>query len=262
MFILKVNYQMFVLKKSKKIESFLFVILDLYDMPNINSALIRNLCCEAEESTLQQRLAAAVVQNSKQLSHSCCNINRNFCRRRYIPSVHAETRALLNFYGNKVYYNKYKGWKFYDEKYRKKNICIMVVRVSRNGNLANARPCRNCLSMMKDLGVKRVHYSTGDDSEIITENVTDMFSIQDSSSNKHFTRMMLKYPKNDIDYYKYILRKNSPKVIKLGSFEYFIRFNLSELLPECTYSFVNKKGTTFVDINDNKQKIIIRIQIW
>ncbi len=230
-------------------------------MPNINSSLVRNLFCEAEESTLQQRLAAAVVQNNKQLSHSCCNVDRNLCRGKYTPSVHAEARALLNYYGNKIYYNKYRGWCFYDEDYRARKINIMVIRVTRNDKLANARPCRNCVKMMKDLGVKRVHYSTGNDDEIITENIKDMFSIQDSSSNRHFTRMIFKYPKNDIEYYKYILKKDAPKKLKLSSLNHFIRFNLADLLPKCRYEFFNKKGTTFVRISDDKC-VITKIEIW
>ena len=230
-------------------------------MPSINSTLIGRLYSEAEESTLQQRLAAAVIQNSKQLSHSCCNIDRNFCRRRYTPSVHAEARALLNFYGNKIHYNKFRGWKFYDEKYKKKNIGIMVIRVSRNGNLGNSRPCRNCLKMMKDLGVKRVHYSSGNNDEIISENVKDMFSIQDSSSSKHFSRKMFKYPKNDTEYYKYILKRDAPKKLKRTSFEHFIRFNLSYLLPNCSYNFVSSKGTIFVNINDSEKNMITKIEI-
>ena len=50
----------------------------------------------------------------------------------------------------------------------------MVVRVTRNGCLANARPCRKCVRMMKDLRVKRVFYSSGKDSEIVCENVRDI----------------------------------------------------------------------------------------
>lgn len=230
-------------------------------MVNINSALVRNLYCEAEESTLQHRLAAAVVQNNKQLSSSCCNVDRNLCRGKYTPSVHAEARALLSYYGNKIYYSKYRGWCFYDEDYRARKINIMVIRVNRNGNLANSRPCRGCCKMMRDLGVKRVHYSSGKGHEIVTENVRDMLSIQDSSSSKHFARMIHKYPKNDTDYYKYILKRDAPKIIKRTNLENFIRFNLSELLPNCKYDFITKNGNTYIKIYD-KKNTITHIQIW
>lgn len=224
-------------------------------MPNVNSSIVRNLCDEAEFSTLQQKLAAAVIQNSKQLSDSCCNTDRNFCRGHYTPSVHAEARALLNFYGNKIYFNKFRGWCFYDESYQARKINIMVVRVTRNGCLANARPCRKCVRMMKDLRVKKVFYSSGKDSEIVCENVRDIFSIQDSSSGRHFSRIEFNLPKNDIEYYKYILERDSPKELKKVNLDYFIRFNLTYLLPNCNIKISNRKGKTYVQIKDEERVI-------
>ena len=226
-------------------------------MPNINSALIGNLIDQASQSTLQQHLAAAVVQNNKQLSSSVCNANRNLCRGQYIPSLHAEQRALLSYYGLKINYNKWKGWYFYDPDYKAKKIEVAVIRVTRNGDFANARPCRKCVAMMKDLGVKRVHYSRGLGEEIITENVKDIFSINDSSSGRHFARSMFNYPKNDKEYYKYLLKKNAPKMLKITNLNYFIRFNF-ELLPKtCTYSFENKKGRLFFKIKDSKDTLVL-----
>jgi len=229
-------------------------------MVNINSTIINNLYNEAETSTLQHRLAAAVVHNNKQLSNSCCNINRNLCRRKHIPSIHAEANALLNFYSNKIYFSKYRGWCFYDNEYRCKKINIMVIRITRECKLANARPCKNCCQMMKDLGVNKVHYSSGNENEIITEHIKDMFSIQDSSSSRYFERMFNTLPTNDIDYYKYILQKNAPKKLKRTNLENFIRFNLKELLPTCLYVFVNHKGHDFIQIYD-LDKLITKIEI-
>ena len=221
-----------------------------YLMPNINSTLINKLRQEAENSTLQQHLAAAVINNNKKLSSSVCNIDRNLCRGHYTPSLHAEARALLSFYGKNISYNKFKGWYFYNKNIEKK-VDIAVVRVTRNGTFANARPCRKCLSMMRDLGIKRVHYTTGLDDELICENVKDMFSIQDSSAGKLFARRLQNYPKNDNDYYKYILKKSAPTKIKLHNLLYFIKFNLEELLPNCKYSYINKKGNKYCKIYDN-----------
>ena len=234
-------------------------------MQNINSTLLSSLYYQADKSTLQQHLAAAVIQNNKQLSDSVCNADRNLCRRHHVPSLHAEARALLSFYGKNIYYNNCKRkWCFYDIKYKAKKVDVVVIRVTRGGELANARPCRKCLAMMEDLGVKRVHYSSGDSSdgedEIITEVVKDMYSIQDSSSAKHFARVKYNYPSNDSDYYKYILKKSAPSIIKYGSLNHFIRFNLSYLLPSCSYSFCIKKSKTYVRIEDKKGFLIfIRI---
>ena len=229
-------------------------------MPNINSTLISNLFEQAEQSTLQQHLAAAVVQNNKKLSDSVCNADRNLCRGHYTPSLHAEARALLTYYGRNIYYNKYKGWCFWDQEYKSKKVDVVVIRVTRSGDLANARPCRKCLSMMRNLGVKRVHYSSGDHDQIITECVKDMFSIQDSSSARHFARVQYNYPSNDKDYYKLILKKSAPEIIKRNSLEHFIRFNLVDLLPSCKYSFYCARGESYIKIeDDNGYLIVIKI---
>ena len=226
-------------------------------MPNINSALIGNLIDQASQSTLQQQLAAAVVQNNKQLSTSVCNAHRNFCRGQYIPSLHAEQRALLSYYGMKINYNKWKGWYFYDQGYKSKKIEVAVIRITRNGDFANSRPCRKCVAMMQDLGVKRVHYSSGVNEEIITENVKDMFSINDSSSGRRFARSTFNYPKNDRDYYRFLVKKNAPKILKLDNLNYFIRFNF-ELLPKtCTYMFENRKDKLYFKIKDTNDTIVL-----
>ena len=229
-------------------------------MPNLISVL-SNLHEEAAKSTLQQHLAAAVVHNNKQLSNSVCNVDRNLCRGHYTPSLHAEARALLSYYGRSIHYSKYKGWTFNDPDYKPKKVDVAVIRVTRSGDMANSRPCRKCLSMMRNLGIKRVHYSTGIGDEIITENIKDMYSIQDSSSARYFERLRFNYPKNDLDYYKLVLKKSAPNIIKRHSLDHFIRFNLKELLPSCNYSYVSKNGKEFFKIEDDDGfVIIIRVQ--
>lgn len=225
-------------------------------MPNINSTLISNLQDIANQSKLQQHLAAAVIQNNKPVTNSLCNSDRNYSRRHTVPSLHAEARALLSYYGKNIYYSKYKGWCFYDN--QNKKIDVVVIRVTKNGHMANARPCRKCLCMMRNLGVKRVHYSSGLNDEIVTESIKDMYSIQDSSSAKNFERRMFNYPKNDKEYYKLILKKSAPNILKRTSLQYFIRFNLNDLLPSCKFSFKkNKKGKEFFHIEDNDGFLIV-----
>lgn len=229
-------------------------------MPTINSTIIGNLIDQAKESKLQQHLAAAVFQSNKQLSDSVCNVERNFCRGQYVPSLHAEQRAILSYYGQKVNYNAYKGWYFYEDDYKAKRLDVAVVRLYRDGKLANARPCRKCLSMMKDLGIKKVHYSSGLDKEIISENIKDMLSINDSSSIRRFDRIHFNFPKNDKDYYKFLLKKNVPESIKLINLVHFIRFNLAVLLEGCKYSFEKIKGKSYFKICD-KEEVLALIRI-
>lgn len=55
--------------------------------------------------------------------------------------MHAET-AVLIAYGHRC-----------------RNKDMFVVRVKRNGAVANARPCNTCMSMLKKYGIKTVYYT-------------------------------------------------------------------------------------------------------
>jgi len=59
------------------------------------------------------------------------------------PQAHAETRVCKKMdWGGVVY----------------------VVRVLRNGTFALARPCKNCIAVMRNSGVKKCYYSINDNS--------------------------------------------------------------------------------------------------
>jgi len=46
--------------------------------------------------------------------------------------------------------------------YDLKNLEITVVRVLRkDGSLGNSRPCENCMRIIEEYGIKKIHYSTG-----------------------------------------------------------------------------------------------------
>jgi deoxycytidylate deaminase len=40
---------------------------------------------------------------------------------------------------------------------------VWVARMSKNGEMANAKPCPNCERRMRNQGVKKVYYTTGPD---------------------------------------------------------------------------------------------------
>ena len=121
---------------------------------------------------------------------------------------------------------------------------MVVVRLHRDGTFANARPCRKCVCMMKNLGIRRTYYSSGINSEIKCELVSDMISIQDSSSSKHFCRTQYNYPKDDISYYKLIMDMHLPLIIKKESLENFINYYLKDW-----------RGTLSFDLNYEFEKI-------
>lgn len=61
--------------------------------------------------------------------------------------VHAEVAALLPLINSRIDLNK---------------ASIYVYRAYKNGELACARPCAGCMSLIKQCGIKKVYYSTSD----------------------------------------------------------------------------------------------------
>ena len=55
-----------------------------------------------------------------------------------------------------------------------------VIRVTKSGTLANARPCSYCIMMMRRAGIKICVY-TNDDGDLVKERVLEM-SIEDTCS--------------------------------------------------------------------------------
>jgi hypothetical protein len=86
-----------------------------------------------------------------------CNSNVKF---KHMPSKHAEVDAIT----------KVKYWKN-----RPKNIDLLVVRLTKSGQLAESRPCFDCIEFIEKTGinVKNVYYSTCD-RVIVKENFKHM----------------------------------------------------------------------------------------
>ena len=56
-------------------------------------------CYEAQNSSINSKLAAGVLKGQKLVSKICCNTTRNFYRGNECGSLHAEAHALLNYFG-------------------------------------------------------------------------------------------------------------------------------------------------------------------
>ena len=121
-----------------------------------------------------------------------------------------------------------------------KKIDILVLRFTRSGLIGNARPCFNCLKMMKDLNVNKVYYSTGINDDIICESVKNMVSIQTSAINAE---------KNDKEtFFENLIKKLFPKYIKQTNLEHFLKYNLINVLPRCN---VIIKNNSIIFYNNN-----------
>jgi hypothetical protein len=131
----------------------------------------------------------------------------------------------------------------------------VVIRINRTGDICNARPCHNCLNMMKAVGIRKVYYSTAPN-ELICENVKDMISIQSSSVSKIYEKNYgNKLVDDPIKYYENLIKKYFPSNIKKYNLDIFIKYNLTIFLPNYQVK-VDKKNDLVWIINDKGYPII------
>jgi hypothetical protein len=150
------------------------------------------------------------------------------------------------------------GGVFYQEKNTKSTkLNLMVVRVNKIGDICNARPCYNCLDMMKAVGIRKVYYSISSNN-IICEKVKDMISIQASLVDKQVDDIKSNYNNNfkspvyDTNkYYEKLLIKNFPKTIRQSNLDNFIIHNLVNVLPTYKVIIYNTLLSSYAKNNDN-----------
>lgn len=231
-------------------------------MSQSKNTLINQLCTEARKSLIEQQLAATILRSSKMVMKPCCNTPKIACRGLTIGSLHAEARALLNYFGKALIFDRKKGWTFIPtEGKRVQRLDLIVVRVNKMGEATNARPCYNCLNMMKSVGIRKVYYSVGP-GKIVSENVKDMISIQASSVTKLLDRINGNVTvDNSKEYYETLLKKIFPESIKKYNLENFIQHNLSNVLPHHKVVIETNKHITMVWIKDSNEKPIIKAQL-
>ena len=221
--------------------------------------LINQLKMEASTSLIDQKLAAVLMKSNKMVTLPCRNLAKNICQGNKISSIHAEVNAIMTYFGKSFYYDKINNRVFYsDKKINKLN--LFVIRINKNGDMCNARPCYNCLNIMKLIGIKKIYYSISND-EIICENIKDMISIQCSSVVRYIDNI-LKFNNNDnISYYEKLLQKNFPTKIKFDNLEKFIKYNLTNVLPNSKIEILKNKNNFIVNIINNDKIIITSILI-
>jgi hypothetical protein len=149
------------------------------------------------------------------------------------------------------------GGVFYQTKESKvQKLDLVVVRVNKMGSPCNARPCYNCLDMMKAVGIRKVYYSIGPD-EIVCENVKDMISIQASSVAKHIAKLNGNCTvDNPNKFYENLLLKYFPKIVRKHNLESFIAHNLTHVLPTYRAVLNRKSEVSLVIIYDSTDRII------
>lgn len=91
---------------------------------------------------------------------------------------HAEIDAMLHLPPNK--------------KYNKKILDIIVIRVLKNGQIKNSKPCSKCLQHLNNIKgykIKNVYYST-DDGNILVEKFSKLFNSETKHISKRFKYKM------------------------------------------------------------------------
>jgi tRNA(Arg) A34 adenosine deaminase TadA len=111
-----------------------------------HESLIDTCIHESHKSTMKMRHGAAIVYRGRMVAVAC---NVSICDSLPPPfsSIHAEVHVIRKFL----------------ERYPKKllrHCTLVVIRVDRNGDLRNSRPCNNCHDYIVKNRVPKVIYST------------------------------------------------------------------------------------------------------
>ena len=106
------------------------------------------------------------INSNREVWHGCCY------------GLHAEVDAIKHLKPRKG-----KG-----RNIKKKNINLLVIRVNKNGNLKNSKPCIKCLfhmSNVKYYKIKYVYYSNNE-GQLIEEKLSDLLSSEEKHISSRF----------------------------------------------------------------------------
>lgn len=99
-----------------------------------------------------------------------------------ICAMHAEVHALKKLYDRS--FNKRKLSKY----------CLYVVRLSKNGEYMNSKPCSNCIHILKINNISKVYYSMGNNRFRVAK-INDIEPTHSSQGSKHLKKL-----KEDLEY--------------------------------------------------------------
>ena len=101
---------------------------------------------------------------------------------------------------------------------------------------------------MRAVGIKKVYYTSGNNNELICENVKDMISIESSTITIKLD--MINTNLNTEMYFEKLLKKNIPKEIKHKNLLYFIKYNYHDVCPNWTYLLIKNNEIAFYNSNN------------
>jgi serine/threonine protein kinase len=124
-----------------------------------------------------------------------------------------DKREILDYFGKDLMYTAKNGGSFFVTKNKKIKCDLVVIRINRDDKICKSRPCYNCLSMMKGVGIRKVYY-TDNKQNIICENVKDMISINASSVTKMIDCLRMDLKMSHDDFFENLLKTLFPNKIK------------------------------------------------
>ena len=146
---------------------------------SLSNNIVNKLIELTEKSDLRCNHSAVLVDKKRNIISTGYNYTRTYFKGCTCTSVHAEQMAIGTFYNHHISFKNNK-WNYYRCKNRhKKNLDLIVIRVKRGKNGIEWResaPCSHCLSLIKEVNIRRVIYTTGNDDEIALKKVNDIES--------------------------------------------------------------------------------------
>jgi len=185
---------------------------------DFDNTIIKQLCKQANKSIMDKHLAACILQGKKIISFIKCNTPSNE-NKKEINNSHAESNAIIKYFENNNNNNK--------------KLNLLVIRIGKNNDFYNARPCIECLKMLKKYNINKIFYSVSD--KIICERVRYMISIHVSN------HMLLSNNKNcgkSKTIYLNLLSQYS--ITTIYNMEMFLKYNLVNIFPSYTLDVKDK----------------------
>jgi hypothetical protein len=216
---------------------------------------------EALKSNISVKMAACLLYNKKIIGSVCSNLDRTHYHNLQYGSFHAEARAIIAFFGKRLIFDNVRNIWCLNGKRIKAD--IFVLRINKLTIIGNSRPCYHCLQMMKEVGLRKIYYTTGLGNEIVSESIKNMLSIQASHVTKLYD--LIKYNITDTgkfnsQYIDILIVKYIPDIVKYENLMYFIKYNFNIYCKTHSYKFTTKKDCLFINIY-NKQDILIKKSI-
>jgi hypothetical protein len=170
------------------------------EISNKIDKLIRRVIQDyTKSSNMNNNHMAFLFNKNKLIGKIGWNNYRSYICHNIVPSTHAEIHCLVNSFKNiipNIHPNMYGHILKESGKYMKKNvklkdafsklnkIDIVIIRTNKLNNLCNSYPCNNCLTTLKNIGLRYAYY-TDYNGSIIKEKLLDMKLVYTSSGHRN-----------------------------------------------------------------------------